>query len=188
MRELFVHSPASYDGKYHRFTEIDMWPKPVQNPFPIYAGGNSTSSIQRAAELGQGWIPAGLTPSEIMQGYEKLEDFAEKAGRDPKSIRIVPEISTTIDLSHETALQRYRRSPWADHWESLQATTMKSQTTAISHEERGFHGTPQEIVKKIEPYAKTPVRSFMLTFTAENVDELLDSLRRFSVDVMPSFK
>jgi probable F420-dependent oxidoreductase len=188
MRELFTHSPASHHGKHFKFTQIDLQPKPVQRPFPIYPGGNSTSSIRRAAELGQGWIPAALTPNEILEGYKMLEYFSKKAGRDPRSIEIVPEISTTIDLSQGRAIERYRRSPWADHWKSLRKTTMKSQTSAISHEERGFHGTPREIAKRIERYAHTPVRGFMLTFTAENVDELLDSLRIFSMQVMPSFK
>jgi probable F420-dependent oxidoreductase len=95
-RELWTSNKPSFNGKYCSFSDIIFLPKPVQKPtIPIWIGGHSKQAIRRAARLGDGWHPIGgvptipLEPEGIKKDLEMLVDYALKAGRDPKQIRIV---------------------------------------------------------------------------------------------------
>src|SRR5579884_3749656 len=90
LRLLFEQRRASFAGRYYRFEDVEMYPKPRQTPLPIYSAGNAEGSIRRAAELCQGWLPASLAPDRIRQGKAKLEQYARAVGRDPASIAIAP--------------------------------------------------------------------------------------------------
>ena len=40
-------------------------PSGLQAPPPIWIGGRTARSLRRAVELGDGWVPFGLTPTEV---------------------------------------------------------------------------------------------------------------------------
>jgi probable F420-dependent oxidoreductase len=42
-------------------------PSGVQAPPPIWVGGRTARSLRRAVELGDGWVPFGLTPARVAQ-------------------------------------------------------------------------------------------------------------------------
>jgi probable F420-dependent oxidoreductase len=95
-RELWTSDNPSFSGKYCGFSNIVFLPKPVQKPtIPIWIGGHSKQAIRRAARLGDGWHPIGgvptipLEPEDIATDMSMLREYAEKAGRDAKKIRVV---------------------------------------------------------------------------------------------------
>lgn len=49
--------PFSYKGLNFDAREVIGLPRPVQNPIPIWIGGNSRLSRRRIAERAQGWMP-----------------------------------------------------------------------------------------------------------------------------------
>src|SRR5688572_12225729 len=94
-RELWTKDNPSFNGKYCSFSDIVFLPKPVQQPaIPIWIGGHSKQAIRRAARLGDGWHPIGgvptipLEPEDVAADMSMLREYAEKAGRDPKNIRV----------------------------------------------------------------------------------------------------
>jgi probable F420-dependent oxidoreductase len=94
-RELWMSDKPSFSGKYCNFSDIIFLPKPVQKPtIPIWIGGHSKQAIRRAARLGDGWHPIGgvptipLEPEDVAADMAMLREYAEKAGRDPKKIRV----------------------------------------------------------------------------------------------------
>ncbi|HYY24266.1 MAG TPA: LLM class F420-dependent oxidoreductase [Candidatus Udaeobacter sp.] len=94
-RELWIEENPSFTGEYCKFSEICFLPKPLQKPtIPIWIGGHSKQALRRAGELGDGWHPIGgvptipLEPEDVARAWETLADYARKAGRDPKAIRI----------------------------------------------------------------------------------------------------
>src|SRR6266704_1955548 len=52
LRKLFTDRVASFDGKFYRFRDVELWPKPLQPRIPIYIGGNNANNIRRAVEWG----------------------------------------------------------------------------------------------------------------------------------------
>lgn len=55
MREIWANDEATFHGEFVNFDRIWCWPKPVQNPMPIYIGGNSPGTEERALRAGTGW-------------------------------------------------------------------------------------------------------------------------------------
>ncbi|MGA2830502.1 MAG: LLM class F420-dependent oxidoreductase [Streptosporangiaceae bacterium] len=56
--------PFSYQGLHFSARDVIARPRPVQNPIPIWIGGNSKLSRRRVAERAQGWMPM-LGPPEL---------------------------------------------------------------------------------------------------------------------------
>ncbi len=55
----------TFAGTYHEWSDVVVEPCAVQDPVPIWVGGRSARSLRRAVELGDGWSPFGLAPTEI---------------------------------------------------------------------------------------------------------------------------
>ena len=87
LKLLFEERRATLDGKHIRFRDIEMYPKPVQTPLPIYSAGNSDGAIRRAAELCDGWLPASLSADGIAAGKEKLDGLCPRGGPRPVEAR-----------------------------------------------------------------------------------------------------
>jgi probable F420-dependent oxidoreductase len=49
--------PFSYTGRHFEARNVVARPRPVQDPIPVWIGGNAKASRRRAAERAQGWMP-----------------------------------------------------------------------------------------------------------------------------------
>ena len=59
--------------------EIVFQPRPVRPP--IYVGGWPPYALRRAVRFGDGWIPAGIEPTELKPAIAQLRELSEAAGR-----------------------------------------------------------------------------------------------------------
>jgi probable F420-dependent oxidoreductase len=92
--------PFSYHGRHFDARDVVARPRPVQDPLPIWIGGNAKVSRRRAAERAQGWMPmpggAGLSTTARTVGITsnamladmiaEVQDMAAVVGRDPVEI------------------------------------------------------------------------------------------------------
>jgi probable F420-dependent oxidoreductase len=93
MRALWSEDDPRYDGRYSRFGGMKFSPKPLQKPsIPIVIGGVSRAAIRRAARLGDGWQPLGLSPEALGHGMavlrEELRAYERDAAQVPVSIAL----------------------------------------------------------------------------------------------------
>jgi probable F420-dependent oxidoreductase len=187
LRLLFTERRATFRGRYVHFEDVECFPKPVQNPLPIYAGGNHAEVRRRAGEYGDGWMPAVLSPEEIKRGVEDLRRAADRAGRDASRIDIAPQFAVSIGRTREDAERRFRASQLYRHLESLQRTTLRGQTGGF--EQRNLIGSPDEISDRILAYQKVGVTTFAgMLFVANTVAEMHEAIELFGLEVMPHFK
>ena len=56
---------------------------------PVLLGGSSKYVFKRIVEWGDGWLPTGVSVEDIQRGRATLNELAEKAGRDPRSLQII---------------------------------------------------------------------------------------------------
>ena len=90
MKELWTQDEAEFHGKYYNFPPVRCNPKPVQKPHPpVFLGGNAPNVLKRIAAWGDGWMPVRVTPEQVKIGRATLDELAEAAGRDPKTIRLM---------------------------------------------------------------------------------------------------
>lgn len=89
MKELWTKDEAEFHGEFVNFDKSWSWPKPVQKPHPpIYLGGDSPAMFDRIVDYADGWMPIGFRVGDLASKLQTLRERAEKAGRDPKSIRV----------------------------------------------------------------------------------------------------
>jgi len=90
MKEMWTKDEAEYHGRYYDFPPVRVFPKPVQKPHPpIFLGGVAKNVFKRVVTYGDGWMPVRATPESIKAGRASLDELAEAAGRDPKSIQVL---------------------------------------------------------------------------------------------------
>jgi len=66
MQALWTNDVASYDGKHAQLSPSWQWPKPVQQPMPVFVGGGGPRAMRHAVDYAGGWMP--------MPSREKLAD------------------------------------------------------------------------------------------------------------------
>ena len=187
LRRLFTERRVTFRGRYVHFEDVECFPKPVQDPLPIYAGGNHAEVRRRAGELGDGWLPAVLSPEEIRRGVEDVRRAAERAGRDGTRIDVAPQLVVSIGRTQEAALRRFRGSQLYKHLESLTATTLREQTGG--YEQRNLIGSPEAISERIRAYQAAGVTTLAgMLFVANTVPEFRESMELFAREVIPSFR
>ena len=90
MKEMWTKDEAEFHGHYYDFPKVRVFPKPVQKPHPpVFLGGAATNVFKRVVTYGDGWMPVRATPDSIRAGRASLDELADAAGRDPKSIQIL---------------------------------------------------------------------------------------------------
>ena len=72
LRRLWTEDLVTYSGRFHDLQEVNIVPRPVQQPIPIWFGGSSDAVVKRAARIGDGWMPI-MPPDE--QAEAKLSDL-----------------------------------------------------------------------------------------------------------------
>jgi probable F420-dependent oxidoreductase len=184
---LFSARNASWQGTYYRFEDVEMYPKPLQDPLPIYVGGNNINAIRRAAKYAQGWMGAGMPAHQLKPAITQLHDIARAAGRDPLSIDIAPQFVACIAKTHEDAIRLFRKSQMYNHLVSLSGTTLKDQVeTGVKFEEMDLIGTADDIIEKIEELRAVGVTHVSgLLFPANSITEFKEQIQWFAEAVIP---
>lgn len=188
MRMLFEERRATFHGRHYAFDDVEMYPKPVQRPLPIYSAGNAEGSIRRAAELCEGWLPAGMGPERIRLGREKLRAYAATAGRDPAAVEIAPQLVVCVGRTAEEAERDFKRSQVYEHLLSLQQSTLKG-FDIDSYVSMNLIGSVDQVSESIDAYRQAGAGHLSgLLFVSNSVDQYVEQMQLFAETVMPQFK
>jgi len=181
-RRLATEKVSSFEGKYYSYTNIEMFPKPIQDPFPLYIGGHNTKAIERAASIGSGWLPGWRPFHEIEERIKMLHAEAESRGRDPKEIEVAPQFSLHIGKTQEAAVASYMKTGLVAHRVSLAHTGRdpKYQVTG------NLVGSPEVIIEKLHELKGMGVDHCAAMAVAVNTqDELIEQMHWFAEEIMP---
>jgi len=90
MRLLWTRELVTYAGRWHRMPDAGINPLPVQQPIPIWMGGDSEVVIRRMARLADGWItlPSFRPGPAAQETIDRLHGLIRQAGRDPAAFGI----------------------------------------------------------------------------------------------------
>jgi alkanesulfonate monooxygenase SsuD/methylene tetrahydromethanopterin reductase-like flavin-dependent oxidoreductase (luciferase family) len=148
-----------------RFANVSFLPKPVQQPLPIWVGGESPAALRRTARYGDAWFPIGNNPqhpldtvARFRDGRQRLHGIAEQHGRDPESI----------------GLAFYAN--WFD--ETKTARTAAGERLLLT-------GTAAQIAEDIDGLAALGVRDLVLNFQRGSLEQSLRSMQHFVDEIRP---
>jgi probable F420-dependent oxidoreductase len=186
MKLLFEERTASFQGKYYHFEDVEMYPKPKQTPLPIYVGGNNPNAYRRAAEYGNGWLPAGMPVEHLRERVDQLKELLEEKGRSFEEMDVALQLVAYVGDTHEKAVERFRESQMYKHLVSLSASTLKDQANT-KHEQNNLIGTAAEVIEKAKRFQEAGVKHLCGTyFCADTVEELMDQMQIFAEEVTPN--
>ena len=114
LRRLWREDLVSFTGRFHDLHEVNIVPPPLQRPIPIWFGGSSDAVVERAARLGDGWMPI-LAPDEQAEAkLAALRQHLKAFGRDPATFGLEAWLRM-----HDPDPQRWAAA--ADGWRRLGA-------------------------------------------------------------------
>jgi alkanesulfonate monooxygenase SsuD/methylene tetrahydromethanopterin reductase-like flavin-dependent oxidoreductase (luciferase family) len=155
------------DGKY---VKVDgtmlMDPKPIQQPIPIWVGGESGPSLRRAARLGDAWYPIGSNRNAL---YDTLPRFAAGIARLRKLTVEAGRPENAVGVAYR--VKRYGAAVDA---------------IATDGERRLFSGTDANIVGDLRALRDLGVTAIDFDFEMEDVNASLAEMQRFREEVLAS--
>ena len=102
LRALFGQTKASHAGRFYRFEQVTLEPRPVQSPVPIWIASNPTGltwkggasaseaaverGLRRVARYADGWMTNKLSPAEFAQQFARIRAMAREEGREAASL------------------------------------------------------------------------------------------------------
>jgi probable F420-dependent oxidoreductase len=187
LRLLFTERRTEFHGSYVEFSEIEVFPKPVQQPLPIYLSGNSAAAIERAAAIADGWIVASASPSRTEAATQRLRAAAVAAGRNPQDISVCVQAWVSIGETERAARELLVSS---QHFQRLRRLyPERTETDLVDAFARDdLLGTPEQIRERIVAYADIGVDHLGLIFLANDPAELRAGIDLFGAQVLPSFR
>jgi len=177
MRVIWTGRSASYAGKYVSFEDLEVFPKPTQDPLPIYMAGTVDGVYQRIARLGQGWIDTFMRPDAIHEAIERITGYWSAAGREggPAFAR---QFYLSIATTEADARSNFERSLPAAR--PAPAPPPEWEVTII--------GTPDRVADRIVEYVHAGVTEVCAIFYAPDLAATLHQMELFVAEVLPTLR
>lgn len=77
--QLSTGDYVEHKGEFYSFPAIKLNPP---GKLPIFIGGHSERSLERAARFGDGWLPAGMSFDELAAAMARLTELRKRYERD----------------------------------------------------------------------------------------------------------
>lgn len=187
LRRLWCEERVTHQGKYYRFKDVALLPKPVQRPVPIYMAINPKEGrvdaaaidriLRRVATHADGW-QTDATPVETFRArFDAIRDYAARQGRDPFKLESCLHLMVNLNDDRDRAFREaetFLRSYYG--------------AGAVSRDRAELwlaYGSPAAVIAKIQAYLDAGCTMPVLRFVSPNLRE---QLQRCIAEVLPAFK
>jgi alkanesulfonate monooxygenase SsuD/methylene tetrahydromethanopterin reductase-like flavin-dependent oxidoreductase (luciferase family) len=187
LRRLWTETRVTHQGKYYRFTDVELLPKPVQQPVPIYMAINPREAhvdaatidriLRRVAAHADGWQTDATPVDTFRQRFDTIREYAARQGRDPASLESCLHLMVNINDDRDMAFREaetFLRSYYG--------------AGAVSRERAELwlaYGPPTAVIEKIQAYVSAGCTTPVLRFVSPHLQE---QLQRCVEEVMPGFE
>ena len=187
LRLTWTQDHVSFHGQFYNFDDITIDPKPPVDT-PLYYGGNTKYSVQRAVKYCDGWMPSRV-PFKVMDGFMQLIRELEEKEQKQKRTAIKYSALGSIDKDSARARQRIgieriignqARLIKQCKWEGVSATEEDLDGVIIA-------GSPQEFVDQLSRFQERGIEEILLEFRT-TYDEWEKTLDLLATGVLPHFR
>ncbi|MEX0804377.1 MAG: LLM class flavin-dependent oxidoreductase [Candidatus Binatia bacterium] len=115
LRVLWSDEHASFHGKYYSFDDVNLLPKPAQQPCPIYIAGTPRStqigdrgverSLRRIARYADGWMTNQIELERFRDYLGRLRDMLTEEGRDPNAFKTALYYGISVNADRDQAFR-----------------------------------------------------------------------------------
>jgi alkanesulfonate monooxygenase SsuD/methylene tetrahydromethanopterin reductase-like flavin-dependent oxidoreductase (luciferase family) len=205
IQRAWNETPLSYEGKYYRFHDVNVVPKPYQKPHPpIRVAVESRDTFPLIGSLG---LPIFIRYQmdipelqELLKQYREARHAAGFAGPNDVILQIAAYVAETTDRAYaepEASTMRQRRlvrealGRTADQ-EAFERLRRLSEVSYDQVLHRVAYGTPEAVVVRLQEFQE----AFGLTGVSLDInpggqipyERVVSSIRLLTEQVMPKFK
>jgi alkanesulfonate monooxygenase SsuD/methylene tetrahydromethanopterin reductase-like flavin-dependent oxidoreductase (luciferase family) len=172
--------PTSGRGRFWNFPEIDLEPKPIQQPCPLWIASNPDPSklsaeryaiaINRVARLADGWLSTVVSPRDFGRRLDEIRAAMVGIGRNspmPSAVHLMVNLQNDGDTAWSEA-KRFL--------DEYYMTDTKPETMDVW----GAYGTADAVLTRIDEYIATgldmPIIRFASFDQKGQLDRALDEL------------
>ncbi len=174
LRRLWSETNVTHEGRFYRFSNVTLEPRPAGGPLDVWIGGQSDLVIKRVARYGDGWLPSFITPEEFAAGMEKLRAYAAERGRTIEpgeaGVLLLTHVSRDASAAREAARKFLARAP----------------IPQSALDERVAIGTADEVCARLERYVAVGCTKFVL-FPLAAAGELIPQVEVIGREILPRF-
>jgi alkanesulfonate monooxygenase SsuD/methylene tetrahydromethanopterin reductase-like flavin-dependent oxidoreductase (luciferase family) len=162
---LLWRERGGYQGRYWSFPEIDLQPKPLQQPCPIWIASNPNpeklspdryaAAIDRVGRLADGWQSTVVTPQEFGRRWNEIREAARRHDRDPDTMTSSAHLMINLNDDVESA-----RAAAKHFLDDYYTTDVKPATM----DAWGAYGSVEMVVKRIQEYISNGLELPVLRF------------------------
>ena len=191
LRALFGETNASHAGRFYRFENITLQPRPVQRPVPIWIASNPTGltwkqgasasdavverAFRRVARYADGWMTNKLSPSEFAEQFGRIRAMAKDEGRDPAALGGALYHNLNVNEDRQAGLEESKK--FLDAYYSTNFTAKFVEQWTIS-------GDAKSCAAQLRAYAEAGLGHMALRLSSW---DQRGQLRRFLDDVRPAY-
>ncbi|MXY79071.1 MAG: LLM class flavin-dependent oxidoreductase, partial [Chloroflexi bacterium] len=160
-------------GEYYDYREAVIAPLPVQQPLPLWIGGDSKAAIRRTATIGSGWLGGLHSPVQVARVVAAIKAAAAEAGR-------------AIDDDHYGAAFAYRFGSPDDAAVQRLAAGFRRRLPDVDPDGYFVVGDAGGIRERIAEYVAAGASKFVLRPIADGDAEMRAQTQRLIEDVLPA--
>lgn len=173
---IWQEESATFHGDYVSFQDLDIFPKPVQQPRPpVLIGGRSDHALRRAARYGEGWNPSQITVDQVRDTVPRLRDLYADEGREGPDIIGVNQVCTIASSDDEADDQ-----------------TRPTVSTRVFYDDEQYRartivGSPDTFTARLKDYEAAGANWIEMRPVYPTVDNLIEQMHMIHDEVMPAF-
>ena len=173
-------------GSY-QFSNVELLPKPLQQPVPIFIAINPKEErvsaavtermLRRVATHGDGWQTDATPVDTFRQRFDTIRTYTAQQGRDASKLESCLHLMVNINNDREQAFQ-----------EATTFLTSYYGSGAVSRERAELwlaYGPPDAVIAKIQAYIEAGCTMPVLRFVSPHLKE---QLQRCVAEVLPAFR
>jgi alkanesulfonate monooxygenase SsuD/methylene tetrahydromethanopterin reductase-like flavin-dependent oxidoreductase (luciferase family) len=187
LRRLWSEARVTHNGKYYQFADVELLPKPLQQPVPIFIAINPKEErasaavieriLRRVATHADGWQTDATPVETFRQRFDTIRTYAAQQGRDPSQLESCLHLMVNIHHDREQAFR--------------EATTFLASyygAGTVSRERAELwlaYGPPEAVIAKVQAYIDAGCTMPVLRFVSPHLKE---QFQRCVEEVLPAFR
>lgn len=191
LRKLFAEKRVTHYGRFYRFENVTLEPRPVQKPCPIWIASNPTGltwkngasapqpvverSLRRVARHADGWMTNKVSPEQFKQQWARITAMAREEGRDPGKLGNALYHNLNVNEDRKAALEESKTFLDKYYTSHFSAAFVEGFTTA---------GSPKHCIQELKDYFNSGLQHITLRMTSWDQQ---GQLRRFLTEIAPAF-
>jgi alkanesulfonate monooxygenase SsuD/methylene tetrahydromethanopterin reductase-like flavin-dependent oxidoreductase (luciferase family) len=191
LRTLFGDTKVSHAGRFYRFDNVTLQPRPVQRPLPIWIASNPTGltwkqgasasdavverAFRRVARYADGWMTNKLSPTEFAEQFGRIRSMAKAEGREPAALGSALYHNLNVNEDRQAGLEESKK--FLDAYYSVNFTAKFVEQWTIS-------GDPKSCAAQLRAYADAGLGHMALRLSSW---DQRGQLRRFLDEVVPAY-